>query len=86
MDKHCTSKQAERVVEGPSLSPLGSQPSLNTQLTQPTSSTGNSMWRSHTWAWWLFVGGRWSHLHLVLNACLVVHAHFPVPFSNLNYS
>ncbi|KAG1929445.1 F-actin-monooxygenase MICAL3 [Pimephales promelas] len=39
MDKHCTSKQAERVVEGSSLSPLGSQPSLNTQLTQPTSST-----------------------------------------------
>ncbi|KAG1929441.1 [F-actin]-monooxygenase MICAL3 [Pimephales promelas] len=42
MDKHCTSKQAERVVEGSSLSPLGSQPSLNTQLTQPTSSTAPS--------------------------------------------
>ncbi|KAK7160457.1 hypothetical protein R3I93_008185 [Phoxinus phoxinus] len=42
MDKHWTSKQAERVVEGPSLSPLGSQPSLNTQLTQPTSSTAPS--------------------------------------------
>ncbi|XP_056117357.1 protein-methionine sulfoxide oxidase mical3a isoform X31 [Rhinichthys klamathensis goyatoka] len=42
MDKHWTSKQAGRVVEGPSLSPLGSQPSLNTQLTQPTSSTAPS--------------------------------------------
>ncbi|XP_051726784.1 protein-methionine sulfoxide oxidase mical3a isoform X13 [Ctenopharyngodon idella] len=42
MDKHWTSKQAEGVVEGPSLSPLGSQPSLNTQLTQPTSSTAPS--------------------------------------------
>ncbi|XDV29057.1 hypothetical protein PO909_032236 [Leuciscus waleckii] len=42
MDKHWTSKQAERVVEGPSLSLLGSQPSLNTQLTQPTSSTAPS--------------------------------------------
>ncbi|KAK9958782.1 hypothetical protein ABG768_010884 [Culter alburnus] len=42
MDKHWTSKQGEGVVEGPSLSPLGSQPSLNTQLTQPTSSTAPS--------------------------------------------
>ncbi|XP_016405671.1 protein-methionine sulfoxide oxidase mical3a-like [Sinocyclocheilus rhinocerous] len=40
MDNHWTSKQAEGLVEGPLLSPLGSQPSLNnTQLTQPTSST-----------------------------------------------
>ncbi|RXN24753.1 methionine sulfoxide oxidase mical3a isoform X2 [Labeo rohita] len=40
MDNHWTSKQAEGLLEGPSLSPLGSQPSLNnTQLTQPTSST-----------------------------------------------
>ncbi|XP_067276261.1 protein-methionine sulfoxide oxidase mical3a isoform X8 [Pseudorasbora parva] len=42
MNKHWTSKQAERAVECPSLSPLGSQPSLNTQLTQPTSSTAPS--------------------------------------------
>ncbi|XP_050991415.1 protein-methionine sulfoxide oxidase mical3a isoform X16 [Labeo rohita] len=43
MDNHWTSKQAEGLLEGPSLSPLGSQPSLNnTQLTQPTSSTAPS--------------------------------------------
>ncbi|XP_016098609.1 protein-methionine sulfoxide oxidase mical3a isoform X3 [Sinocyclocheilus grahami] len=40
MDNHWTSKQAEGLVEGHSMSPLGSQPSLNnTQITQPTSST-----------------------------------------------
>uniref|UniRef100_A0A671SER0 F-actin monooxygenase n=1 Tax=Sinocyclocheilus anshuiensis TaxID=1608454 RepID=A0A671SER0_9TELE len=40
LDNHWTSKQAEGLVEGHSMSPLGSQPSLNnTQLTQPTSST-----------------------------------------------
>uniref|UniRef100_A0A8C2PPC4 F-actin monooxygenase n=1 Tax=Cyprinus carpio TaxID=7962 RepID=A0A8C2PPC4_CYPCA len=40
MDNHWASKQAEGLVEGHSMSPLGSQPSLNnTQLTQPTSST-----------------------------------------------
>ncbi|XP_016386292.1 protein-methionine sulfoxide oxidase mical3a [Sinocyclocheilus rhinocerous] len=43
MDNHWTSKQAEGLVEGHSMSPLGSQPSLNnTQLTQPTSSTAPS--------------------------------------------
>uniref|UniRef100_A0A8C2AIY3 F-actin monooxygenase n=1 Tax=Cyprinus carpio TaxID=7962 RepID=A0A8C2AIY3_CYPCA len=40
MDNHWASKQAEGLVEGHSMSPLGSQPSMNnTQLTQPTSST-----------------------------------------------
>ncbi|XP_056334587.1 protein-methionine sulfoxide oxidase mical3a isoform X3 [Danio aesculapii] len=42
MESHWTSKQAEGVLEVPSVSPLGSQPSLNTQLTQPTSSTAPS--------------------------------------------
>ncbi|XP_042600288.1 protein-methionine sulfoxide oxidase mical3a isoform X18 [Cyprinus carpio] len=43
MDNHWASKQAEGLVEGHSMSPLGSQPSLNnTQLTQPTSSTAPS--------------------------------------------
>ncbi|XP_016322106.1 protein-methionine sulfoxide oxidase mical3a isoform X1 [Sinocyclocheilus anshuiensis] len=43
LDNHWTSKQAEGLVEGHSMSPLGSQPSLNnTQLTQPTSSTAPS--------------------------------------------
>ncbi|XP_073706308.1 protein-methionine sulfoxide oxidase mical3a [Garra rufa] len=43
MDNHWASKQAEGLVEASSLSPLGSQPSLNnTQLTQPTSSTAPS--------------------------------------------
>ncbi|XP_016130137.1 protein-methionine sulfoxide oxidase mical3a-like, partial [Sinocyclocheilus grahami] len=43
LDNNWTSKQAEGLVEGPLLSPLGSQPSLNnTQLTQPTSSTAPS--------------------------------------------
>ncbi|XP_042631472.1 protein-methionine sulfoxide oxidase mical3a isoform X10 [Cyprinus carpio] len=40
IDNHWISKQAEGPVEGPLVSPLGSQPSLNnTQLTQHTSST-----------------------------------------------
>ncbi|XP_026142990.1 protein-methionine sulfoxide oxidase mical3a isoform X3 [Carassius auratus] len=43
IDNHWTSKHAEGLVEGRSMSPLGSQPSLNnTQLTQPTSSTAPS--------------------------------------------
>uniref|UniRef100_A0A9J8B4J5 F-actin monooxygenase n=1 Tax=Cyprinus carpio carpio TaxID=630221 RepID=A0A9J8B4J5_CYPCA len=43
MDNHWASKQAEGLVEGHSMSPLGSQPSMNnTQLTQPTSSTAPS--------------------------------------------
>uniref|UniRef100_A0A8C1QF19 F-actin monooxygenase n=1 Tax=Cyprinus carpio TaxID=7962 RepID=A0A8C1QF19_CYPCA len=43
MDNHWISKQAEGPVEGPLVSPLGSQPSLNnTQLTQHTSSTAPS--------------------------------------------
>uniref|UniRef100_A0A9J7ZXX3 F-actin monooxygenase n=1 Tax=Cyprinus carpio carpio TaxID=630221 RepID=A0A9J7ZXX3_CYPCA len=43
MDNHWISKQAEGLVEGPLVSPLGSQPSLNnTQLTQHTSSTAPS--------------------------------------------
>ncbi|KAF4101200.1 hypothetical protein G5714_017632 [Onychostoma macrolepis] len=43
MGNHWTSRQAEGLVEGHSMSPLGSQPSLNnTQLTQPTSSTAPS--------------------------------------------
>lgn len=67
MDNHWASKQAEGLVEGHSMSPLGSQPSMNnTQLTQPTSSTGNPKWRSHTWALWLLGGSRWCSLHLVL--------------------
>ncbi|XP_073785938.1 protein-methionine sulfoxide oxidase mical3a isoform X6 [Danio rerio] len=39
LDIQMESHQAEGVLEMPSVSPLGSQPSLNTQLTQPTSST-----------------------------------------------
>ncbi|XP_042631473.1 protein-methionine sulfoxide oxidase mical3a isoform X11 [Cyprinus carpio] len=43
IDNHWISKQAEGPVEGPLVSPLGSQPSLNnTQLTQHTSSTAPS--------------------------------------------
>ncbi|XP_052437769.1 protein-methionine sulfoxide oxidase mical3a isoform X1 [Carassius gibelio] len=43
IDNHWASKHAEGLVEGRSMSPLGSQPSLNnTQLTQPTSSTAPS--------------------------------------------
>uniref|UniRef100_A0A673GQW8 F-actin monooxygenase n=1 Tax=Sinocyclocheilus rhinocerous TaxID=307959 RepID=A0A673GQW8_9TELE len=73
MDNHWTSKQAEGLVEGPLLSPLGSQPSLNnTQLTQPTSSTGNPMWRSHAWALWLLGGSRWCSLHLVKDISPVI--------------
>ncbi|KAI7802477.1 putative protein-methionine sulfoxide oxidase MICAL3 [Triplophysa rosa] len=39
MVNHWTSNQTERVKEGTSVSPVGSQPSLNTLITQPTSST-----------------------------------------------
>ncbi|XP_021323437.1 protein-methionine sulfoxide oxidase mical3a isoform X45 [Danio rerio] len=42
LDIQMESHQAEGVLEMPSVSPLGSQPSLNTQLTQPTSSTAPS--------------------------------------------
>ncbi|XP_051952738.1 protein-methionine sulfoxide oxidase mical3a-like [Xyrauchen texanus] len=40
MDSHWTPVQTEGMKDS-SVSPSGSQPSLNTQLTQPTSSTGN---------------------------------------------
>ncbi|KAA0715142.1 Protein-methionine sulfoxide oxidase mical3a [Triplophysa tibetana] len=39
MDNHWTSNQTEGVKEGTSVSHVGSQPSLNTLITQPTSST-----------------------------------------------
>nr|XP_055030909.1 protein-methionine sulfoxide oxidase mical3a isoform X20 [Misgurnus anguillicaudatus] len=42
MENHWTSNQTEGLKEGPSASTLGSQPSLNTQNTQPTSSTAPS--------------------------------------------
>ncbi|XP_057203685.1 protein-methionine sulfoxide oxidase mical3a isoform X9 [Triplophysa rosa] len=42
MVNHWTSNQTERVKEGTSVSPVGSQPSLNTLITQPTSSTAPS--------------------------------------------
>ncbi|XP_065139597.1 protein-methionine sulfoxide oxidase mical3a isoform X5 [Paramisgurnus dabryanus] len=42
MENHWTSNQTEGLKEGPSASTLGSQPSLNTQTTQPTSSTAPS--------------------------------------------
>ncbi|XP_056621877.1 protein-methionine sulfoxide oxidase mical3a isoform X2 [Triplophysa dalaica] len=42
MDNHWTSNQTEGVKEGTSVSHVGSQPSLNTLITQPTSSTAPS--------------------------------------------
>lgn len=62
MENHWTSSQTEVVKEGVSVSPVGSQPSLNTLITQPTSSTGNPCRGVTTGPWGSFQG---------LDACLL---------------